>query len=485
MSHGSHRTVGLCWLLPLLLNVSNAPGEEASSARRVRVSENQRFLIRADGGPFFYLGDTAWELLHRLNRDEADEYLRDRADKQFTVIQTVALAELDGLNAPNAYGHLPLIDHDPRRPDVRDGPDNDYWDHVDWIVNRADELGLAIGLLPTWGDKWNAKWGVGPVVFDADNAQCYGQWLASRYRDKPIIWILGGDRNIETNEHRQIIEAMAEGIEQGCDGRQLITFHPQGGEGSSRWFHDASWLDFNMRQNGHQVQFDAYRRTSDDYRKNPIKPVIDGEPLYEDHPIAFDAKQHGYSLAADVRRAAYWNVFSGACGHTYGHHSVWQMYSPEREPVNRPLLPWRAALHQPGSGQMRYLRQLIESRPFLTRVPDDSIIVVDDAAAEASPGAGRLRMVATRDEQRTFAMIYSPAGRRFQVRPDAIDSSEINAWWYDPRNGEASSIADVKLDEALVFSPPDAGEYVDWVLVLDDAKQGYPAPGRRQPAFSK
>jgi hypothetical protein len=59
--------------------------------------------VTADGRPFFWLGDTAWELFHRLNREEATRYLEDRASKGFTVIQAVALAELDGLNTPNAY----------------------------------------------------------------------------------------------------------------------------------------------------------------------------------------------------------------------------------------------------------------------------------------------------------------------------------------------------------------------------------------------
>src|SRR5688572_30626223 len=116
---------------------------------RLKVSDNRRFLVTEGGEPFFYLGDTAWELFHRLNREEAGRYLQNRADKKFTVIQAVVLAELDGLNTPNAYGHRPLEGNDPARPNAA------YFEHVDWIVNRAESLGLTIGMLPTWGDKWN------------------------------------------------------------------------------------------------------------------------------------------------------------------------------------------------------------------------------------------------------------------------------------------------------------------------------------------
>ncbi|MFN3422021.1 MAG: DUF4038 domain-containing protein, partial [Armatimonadota bacterium] len=77
---------------------------------------NRRFLVTEKGQPFFYLADTAWELFHRLNREEAETYLKDRAQKGFTVIQAVVLAELDGLNTPNAYGQKPLHNNDPTQP---------------------------------------------------------------------------------------------------------------------------------------------------------------------------------------------------------------------------------------------------------------------------------------------------------------------------------------------------------------------------------
>ena len=328
------------------------------------MSENRRFLVYEDGRPFFYLGDTAWELFHRLNREEADRYLQDRARKGFTVIQAVALAELDGLGDPNPYGHLPLLDNDPARPDVKEGPANDYWDHVDFVVEKANALGLYVGFLPTWGDKWNKKWGIGPEIFTAENAAVYGEWLGRRYRDRGIIWILGGDRPVETEAHKEILRAMARGLRKGDGGAHLMTFHPTGGSGSAEAFHDEDWLDFNMRQNGHVAEFTGrYDATRADYDRTPAKPVIDGEPIYEDHPVSFDAAKLGHSIAADVRRPLYWDLFSGACGHTYGHHSVWQMWAPGRKPVNNPLLPWFEAISQPGAGQMQHGRRLLESRP--------------------------------------------------------------------------------------------------------------------------
>jgi hypothetical protein len=440
----------------------------------LRVSENKRFLMTTDGKPFFYLGDTAWELFHRLNREQAEKYLNDRAAKGFTVIQAVVLAELDGLKDPNPYGHTPLKNNDPTQPNEK------YFEHVDWIVNKAAELGLFVGMLPTWGDKWTAdQGGSGPLIFTPENAATYGEWLGRRYKSQPnIIWILGGDRTVRTDRHRQIIRAMARGLRKGDGGSHLITFHPRGGEGSSQYFHSEDWLDFKMRQNGHVAEFTGrYDKTKADYDLQPVKPILDGEPIYEDHPISFRANELGYSTAADVRRPLYWDLFSGACGHTYGHHSVWQMYDNSRKPINAPLMTWEEALNQPGAGQMQYGRWLMESRPYFTRVPDDSVIV-PDAVPAAVPGAGIRRMVATRDEAGTYAMVYVPVGRTFSVRMNKITGAKVRAWWYNPRNGEVRLIGEFANTGTRTFTPPDVGELLDWVLVLDDASKNYPEPGR-------
>jgi hypothetical protein len=441
---------------------------------QLRVSDNKRFLVTADGRPFFWLGDTAWELFHRLTREDADRYLQQRAKLGFTVIQAVVLAEFDGLGAPNAYGHTPLADNNPDRPN------EEYFAHVDWIVARANALGLYVGLLPTWGDKWNrGKLGVGPEIFTPTNAERYGTWLGARYKTSAVIWILGGDRPIEHDGHGDVIRGMARGLRAGDGGAHLITFHPPGAQTSSTWFHDEPWLDFNMRQNGHGTEFSGrYEQTRADYDRAPTKPVLDGEPVYEDHPISFDAKRLGHSISADVRRPLYWDLFSGAFGHTYGHHSVWQFLAPGRTPVNNPLLDWTEAIEQPGARQMRHGRALIESRPFLTRIPADDVIVAGPVPTSL-PGAGRYRFVATRDTDRTYAMVYAPVGRRFTVRMNAIGGGKVKAWWFDPRTGRATDAGAFSNTGDREFTPPDPGELLDWVLVLDDASRNYPPPGTR------
>jgi hypothetical protein len=448
-------------------NLANA----AESLPQLKVSENHRFLVTESGQPFFWLGDTAWELFHRLGREDAERYLRNRSEKGYTMIQAVVLAEEAGLTVGNAYGQLPLFDKDPAKPN------EEYFKHVDWIVARANALGLYIGMLPTWGDKWNKAWGAGPEIFTPENAAAYGEWLGRRYREAGLVWILGGDRAVENDRHRSILVALAAGLRKGDAGAHLITLHPTGGSGSAQWFHNEAWLDLNLRQNGHQAEFTGrYDQTRVDYDRSPPKPVIDAEPIYEDHPISFDAKKFGHSVSADVRRPLYWDLFGGACGHTYGHHSVWQFWTTNRAPVNNPLLPWYEAIDQPGAGQMQHAKHLLLSRPFLTRVPDDTIIATDRVPTSV-PGAGRYRFAATRDSAGAYAMVYAPTSRKCRVRMEVIHGDVVKAWWFNPRTGEASSIGEFANTGDREFNPPDPGEALDWVLVLDDAAKKFPPPG--------
>lgn len=477
---------GALFCLPYLtaINAQQAPsvGLPAQTGREslpgLRVSGNGRYLVTRDGQPFFWLGDTAWQLFHRLNREEAAFYLENRAKKGFTVIQAVALAELDGLNTPNPYGHRPLINNDPLRPDVKEGPQNDYWDHVDFIVAKAEQLGLRVGLLPTWGDKWQAgRAGKGKVIFNPENAFKYGEWIGQRYRERAVIWILGGDRNIESEGDRAIIESMARGLRKGDGGAHLITFHPRGPSRSSEFFHRADWLDFNMIQSSHAARdHDNGLFTAHDYALSPAKPTLDGEPRYEHIPVGFYLQGAGRNLRFDdydVRQAAYWSLLAGACGHTYGNNNVWQMWAPGRAPVIDANIPWNEALDHPGAFQMGILRRFFESRPF-TRLMPAAEMIVD------GPRTGGAKVRAAVADDGSFALVYSPRGEAFTVRMDAIKTGTgVQSWWFDPRYGSASAIHIGENISLQTFTPPGQGRGQDWILVLDDVERKFPIPGRK------
>jgi hypothetical protein len=430
---------------------------------KLKVSENKRFLIFEDNTPFFYLGDTGWELFHRLTRDETEKYLENRRAKGFTVIQAVALAELDGLNTPDAEGNRPLIDNDPLKPDEA------YFAHVDWVINKAKEKGIFIGLLPTWGDKVDRKWGTGPVIFTKENAFRYGRWIGNRYKDfQNIIWINGGDRD-GGGDNKIIWDAIAEGIK-SADRNHLMTYHPWGEHSSSEWFQNSQWLDFNMCQTGHgQRSYAIYKRIIvRDYGLIPVKPCFDGEPRYEDHPVNWNPNVLGWFDDADVRQALYWNLFSGGFGHTYGCHPVWQFLTPAREAIGLARHNWYDVLDLTGAWDLIHARRLIESRPFLSRVPDQSLIV-----PAYYPETDYI--IATRGDG--YAFIYFPTGWPAEIILDKIGAKSINAYWFNPRNGKAKLTETMPGTGIRKFTPPTGDRGNDWILVLDDASKKFEAPG--------
>ncbi len=449
-------------MLRILLIVVLA-GNMCNARAQFSISANSRYILK-NGQPFFWLGDTAWELFHRLNREEADAYFKKRSEQGFTVVQAVVLAELNGLHTPNAYGETPLKDDDPTQPNEK------YFQHVDFIIDKANEYGITIGLLPTWGDKvFKNTWGAGPEIFNERNAAVYGKWIAERYRNKTnIIWILGGDRLPRDKKDIAIWRTMGNAIHEATANKALISFHPQPNMlGSAEWFHKDDWLGFNMFQTGHCRATPVYDRISAAYALQPAKPVLDAEPIYEDHPVCFNAKDLGTSNAYDVRRSAYLDLFAGAFGHTYGCHDIWQMYSNKHEPVNGPHIYWQEALDLPGANQMKYVRALIESHPFLERVPDQSLLKEKDL-----PPADRIQACRGDD----YAFVYTCTGKPFTVSLSKLEGKSFVAYWYDPRKGTAGEMQKITGGKDETFTPPKSGYGQDWILVIDNADKNYTIP---------
>lgn len=444
-------------ILNAVAQTNTAPPEKPMP--RILVSENKRFLMREDGTPFFYLADTAWELFHRLTDAETEDFLKTRAEQGFTALQIMILEEHDGLDVPSVRGETALIDRDPTRPNEA------YFAHIDRIVKRANQLGLTMALLPTWGDKWNKKWGKGPEIFNPENARVYGKWLGIRYRDAGVIWVLGGDRPVENDTHRAIIRAMAEGLREGDQGRHLITFHPCGGQRSAQYFHNEPWLDFNMAQTGHNRNSPNYKFIATDYALDPTKPCLDAEPGYEEHVAGFNTA-NGFLGAHDARRAAYWAVFAGACGHTYGCHAVWQFWDVKRQPVNFPYRPWRDSLRLEGADTMRHLRALIERLPYFSRRPAQDMLHND-------PPEEHRHIAVTSDGSRgqadaTYILAYFPfADHEADLDTTAL-KTDATASWFDPRTGQtAGDPFPVPRAGSVKLRPPAHLSALDWVLVIE------------------
>ena len=462
---------------------------------QIRISKDGHYLIQKDGRPFFWLGDTDWELFHRLTREEVIQFLDTRKEQGFNVIQAVALAEFEGLRKPNRYGDYPLIQFDPTRWAITpgnnpaDSNEYDYWDHIDFVIAEAAKRNMYIGLLPTWGDKVTANWGDGPKIFDSVNAEIYSELIAKRYAKQwNIIWILGGDRpgvytrkvdgkEVATDD-RPVWNAMASGIRKVLGSNVFITYHPSGGERTvtSEYFPQDSWLSMNAMQSGHgSREAEVWNWVAKDYQLKPAKPTLDMEPCYEDHPVnPWDGKwtrQRGYFFSYDVRLRIYRGIFAGACGVTYGDHQVWQFLDTSlNKPINigDTIIGWKKAIHSEAATELKFLKKLMMSRPYFTRIPDQRLILSDKGSSYID------YISATRDANGSYAMIHLPLNKEVKVDLSKITGNTKNIFWFDPRTGISKEMKAVQSNKPMSFTPPAEGK--DWVLIIDDAAKNYHAP---------
>jgi hypothetical protein len=447
-------------------STSKEEKKEDTGLPLLKVSENGHYFVEENGDPFFWLGDTGWLLFSKLNQEDAVKYLETRKEQGYNVIQVMVL---HSVGAVNIYGDSALVNANVAKPVVTEGNafddslQYDYWDHIDYVIDQAAEKGLYMALVPVWGG--NVKSG----YVSREEATVYGQWIADRYKDrKNIIWLNGGDTmgNDSTATWNNLGNAIND-----TDPNHLITFHPRGRMQSSDWFANEAWLDFNMVQSGHRnyeqddtersYGEDNWRYMQTDWDMTPAKPTIDGEPSYEGIPQGLHDTLQPFWNDDDVRRYAYWSVFSGAFGYTYGHSAVMQFYKPtDNEPAYGAKEYWTEAIHAPGAKQMVHLKDLVLSRSYLDRVPDQSLIAGEN-------GERYDYLIATRGSN--YAFIYTYTGRNIPVDMEQFKAEKVKASWFDPRNGETTAVGEFETQGVQEFDAPGEKENGnDWVLILDE-----------------
>lgn len=402
----------------------------------LKVTDNKRYFTNGSR-PFFWLGDTAWLLFINITEEEAYAYLRNRAEKGFNVIQAVLVYATPQMSDINKMST--------RKLDVRT---TEYWEHCERIIDMAEELGMYMALLPSWGSI------VKKNIINSENAEEYASFLAKRFgRRKNVIWLLGGD--IKATGYEAVYEKLGTVLKKGCPS-QLIGFHPFGRCSSTMWFKDAEWLDFNMFQSGHRrydqrtlnawddkgddseyFGEDNWKYVAKDYELSN-KPTLDGEPSYEWILQGLHDDTQPYWVARDIRRYAYWSVLAGAAGHIYGDNSIMQFFTSKENGVSYGAWEhWKAAMHHEGSGQMKYLKELITSVDFTNGKMRDDLVV-----------GGQLNRY---DRIAVFAgdnflIAYSFSGKSFTI--DVSMYKGLEAYYFKPSTGVYSYIG--RIEEGII-----------------------------------
>src|SRR5574344_2467425 len=463
------RILSICLMLGLASVFTY--GQKPWDNGKLMVSSNNRYLQFENGRPFFWLGDTGWLVPQHLDRSEVEYYFNKCRRAGYNMVQ---IQVMDAVPSYNIYGQQSLpYGWDFSKAD----PEGvySYWDHLDYIVRKAEQNGIYIGMVAIWGSQVQAG------NINAEQAKAYGKFLAERYKNNPnIIWIIGGD--IQGNIHPEVWDALATSIK-SIDNKHLMTFHPRGRYTSAKWWSKASWMDFHTFQSGHRkygqrmgnkdypipdsTEEDNWMYVDSTWAYKPIKPVLDDEPSYEDIPKGLHDANEARWQDYDVRRYAYWSVFAGSCGHTYGHNAIMQFYRPgylaayDKEDN---MKTWFQALQSPGYNQMKYLKNLMLTFPYFDRVPDQSIILENGVKYD--------RLIATRGND--YMLVYNYTGRTMKLDLRKISGKKKNVWTYNTKNGDFTYLGefDNKIQTFHISSQYPDGS-ADFVLIAVDNTKNY------------
>ncbi|HYP18402.1 MAG TPA: DUF4038 domain-containing protein [Opitutus sp.] len=460
------RGLGLCACCAIVLlavgcHASGARDATESATTKVnhglKVSANGRYLVNArTDAPVFLLADTAWNL-GALKLEEVDSYLESRARHGFNTVM-FALNFAPQADEKNAYGEPAYVG--PKKNVLNPA----YFDYCDAVVKKCADRGLFVMLYAMWaGEKAGTM-----NHYTAPQLAVLGRELGRRYRGvKHVILCAGGESTPHYIEVERV-EALGRGLREGSGGENLVTVHPVSEHSTSEFFAGAAWLDFYMSQgksgvNPASVAYDAGALVERDWRIAAVKPTMMVEHRYESGTGEDPLIQ---------RRGLYQCVFAGGFGYGYGHNALWQMTPHTAQPwMLKGWTPgvahWTEALDTPAVRQLKHIVTLLQSRPYLTRIPDQSLVLA---------GQGRdvlTRVQATRDgtpgkRDASYIMAYLSVPRAIMLDTGAIAARRLRAHWFDPATGRTLAIAeDFANPGELPLPVPPAAH--DWVVVIEAA----------------
>ena len=398
----------------------------------IGTSQTGRYFVDANGGPFYFLADTQWELFRRYSLTDAKLILENRKAKGFTVIMVMLTGVGDG-TGPNLDGQRPWLNDNPATPNPG------YFSNVDAVVKLAlaTDIHLLIGIYhQTFGKRMTV-----------DNARAWAAWVTGRYRNYPnILWTIYPKA---TDDSRAIVSKLAEGINAGDGGKHLVSMHPDPSPASSSFLHAEPWLGFNSIQVWNQID-SIYPMTLADYSRTPAKPVTMLEGVYE------SGEEYGYPITPLlVRREAYYTCLAGGF-HGYGHNDSWRVKAR-----------WRAALDDPGAQQMTILKSVFTELPnWWTLVPDQTVL------STGGKTTGDVLNLSARSTTGKWIVAYIAEQPDITVNMSKITAANAaSAKWVNPATGSYEIVGTYPASGSRSFRRPLGWQDAVLVVTSETSRQ--------------
>jgi nicotinamidase-related amidase len=426
---------------------------------RLRVAEDKRHFVHADGTPFFWLGDTWWmSLTERMDWPQGFTMLAaDRVAKGFNVIQIVA-------------GPLPDMEAwDPRGRNEGGFPFREgfasvnpaFFDQADLKLGHLVESGLMPCIVGMWG-YYLPEIGV-------EKVKRFWRYIVARYGAFPVVWCIAGEGTMpyylsKTREEDAAFQRrgwteVAAHVRKVDAFGNLVTIHPT--RYGREMVEDPSLLDFEMLQTSHgdlESVSTAAKSVIKSVGREPLMPVVNAEVNYEGIM--------GRCWENIQRLSFYVSVFNGTAGHTYGANGIWQVNTKERPYGPSPHgacwgnTPWQEAAQLPGSTQVGLGGRFWARLPWweLEKHPE----WVDTQGDETQPYAVRCIGI-----PRQLRLIYVPLLGRCPTVEHIEPDVEYRAYYFDPCTGAEHDLGRVVPDAEGKWRSPLPPEMHDWVIVLE------------------
>jgi hypothetical protein len=419
------------------------------------VAASRTFLEHADGTPFFWLADTAWNGALHSTREEWQNYIDTRTLQGFTAVQWVATqwrASPDG----DRLHELAFTGHD------RISVNAEFFQRLDEKAAALNTAGLLSVPVLLWSIGGGSNPGVNPgFALPESQAIKLAEYMVARWQGYDVAWILPGDgdyRGERATRWKRIGAAVF-----GHGTHAPVMLHPGGMHWVLPEFANEPWLDVFGYQSGHgdderTLRWMTAGPPSTDWRLEPRRPFINLEPPYERH-LAYQSKQ---PISPEiVRRAVYWSLLNApVAGVSYGGHGVWGWDDGTGPPVDHPgsgtPLPWKDALVMPAAEQMAHVAGLFTSIDFwrLRPAPD----VLAEQPGTTTPATF---IAAAESAEHDLLLVYTPEAGTISLQTALLPAGA--AQWVDPRTGARSTARSVSSGSVTRFQTPGSG---DWLLLV-------------------
>ncbi len=402
----------------------------------IQVARDHHHFEHADGSPFFWMADAAWNAPRLSNPRDWILYTQARAGQNFSAVQWSAASGAD-VRSHSAFSGRSRITIDPA-----------YFQALDEKVDMMNRAGLLSVIAPLWGNE--------SATDDLPEEQIalLVRYMNARWSAYDVAWLL----TIHEGRSARCLRIGRE-VFAGTPHAPVILFPGELSSGFDEFRHE-NWVDafgFGLGQNlnSDSVKWLISGPLSRESSTQPARPFLNVLPPMEN---GLAAQGQMRINADDVRRIAWWSLLlTPPAGVSYGAQDVatWNTTKLSK------LSTWQVSLFLPGAKQMSQIQSGLDPLEWWTLHPAPKSISVQPG--EENPN----RYIANAEnDAKNLSLTFIPEERTLDLFLEALPSAPV-IHWLNPRTGKISSAVAVVGTRTCQLPTPDKG---DWVLLAKTGK---------------